>query len=56
VPTIQEQIVDKFLANLSESDKINPGQIEKLREALAKKPKAEDFVKIFTPSDGGDLK
>ena len=58
MPTIQQQIVEKFLAKLSESEKVDPGRIEKLRATLAatKKPKADDFVKIFTESGGGDLK
>jgi hypothetical protein len=58
VPTIQQQIVEKFLTKLSESEKADPGKIEKLRAALAatKKPRADDFVKIFTESEGGDLK
>ena len=58
MPTLQQQIADKFLAKLSESDAVDPGKIEKLRAALAdtKKPKADDFVKIFTANDGGDRK
>ena len=58
MPTLQQQIADKFLAKLSESDAVDPSKIEKLRAALAdtKRPKVDDFVKIFAANDGGDLK
>jgi hypothetical protein len=58
LPTIQQQIADKFLKKLSEGDIVDPGKIEQLRALLGekKKSKAEDFIKIFTTSDGGDLK
>lgn len=58
MPTIQQTIAEKFLAKLAESNKVNLAQIERLRQALAdaKKPKAEDFAKIFAVSDGGDLR
>jgi hypothetical protein len=56
--TLQQQIVEKFLAKLSESKDVDPERIEQLRSLLAdsKKPKAEDFVKIFSLPAGGDLK
>lgn len=58
MPTLQQQIADKFLAQLAESTEISAERIEKLRSALsaAKKPKADDFVKIFTEPDHGDVK
>jgi hypothetical protein len=56
--TLQKTIVEKFLVKLGESEDMDAGKIEQLRKLLAdnKKPKAEDFVKVFTISDGGDVK
>jgi hypothetical protein len=57
MPTLQRLIVDKFLAQLGESKEISAAKIEKLRAALAdqKKPKVDDFVRIFTHVDEGDV-
>ena len=51
-------IADKFLVKLSESKDVDAEKINQLRKLLAdhKKPKAEDFVKIFSIPAGGDLK
>ena len=56
--TIQQQIADKFLAKLSESKVVDAEKIKQLRNLLAanKKPKADDFVRIFSMPAGGDLK
>lgn len=56
--TLQQQIVEKFLVRLSESKTVDAKKIEQLRALLAdsKKPKAEDFLKIFSLPDNGDLK
>jgi hypothetical protein len=56
--TLQQQIVEKFLTKLTESKDFDAAKIDQLRNLLAesKKPKAEDFVKIFTLPAGGDLK
>jgi hypothetical protein len=56
--TLQRQIAEKFLARLAESKKLDAEKIEQLRTLLAdgKKPKAEDFLKIFWLPAGGDLK
>jgi hypothetical protein len=56
--TLQQQIAEKFLARLAESKKVDAEKIEQLRVLLAesKKPKAEDFLKIFSFPAGGDLK
>jgi hypothetical protein len=56
--TLQQQIAEKFLAKLAESKDLDPDKIDQLRTLLAnsKKPKADDFVKIFTLPAGGDLK
>lgn len=57
MPTFQQQIFDKFLAQLGEGKEISRVKIEKLRAVLAgpKNPKADDFVKIFTDVDEGDI-
>jgi len=56
--TLQQRIAEKFLAQLAESKEVSAEKVEKLRTALsaAKKPKADDFVKIFTEPDHGDVK
>ena len=56
--TLQQQIAEKFFAKLAESTDVDHGMIEQLRRLLAdrKKPKVEEFVKIFSLPAGGDLK
>jgi hypothetical protein len=56
--TLQQQIADKFLTRLAESKEISAEKIEKLKLALSanKKPKAEDYIKIFSEPDHGELK
>jgi len=56
--TLQQQIAEKFLAKLAESKNLDSDKIDQLRTLLAgsKKPKADDFVKIFTLPAGGDIK
>ena len=58
MPTLQEQIAEKFLAKLAECKDIDSEKIDQLRTLLAnsKRPKTDDFVKIFTLPAGGDLK
>lgn len=58
MPTLQQQIAEKFLAKLAESKHVDAEKIDQLRTLLAdsKKPKADDFVKIFSLPAGGDLK
>jgi len=55
--TLQQQIAEKFLAKLAESKDVDSASIEKLRSLLAtsKKPRAEDFVQIFSLLSGGDV-
>jgi hypothetical protein len=57
MPTLQQQIAEKFLAKLALSSAIDADKIEQLRSLLAdsKKPKADDFVRIFSQPAGGDL-
>jgi hypothetical protein len=55
--TLQQIISEKFLQKLSESEGVDAEKVAQLRTLLAdsKKPKPEDFIKIFSfPS--GDLK
>lgn len=56
--TLQQIIADKFLATLAAGKDVDAEKIKQLRELLAhgKKPKADDFVKVFTGSTGGDVK
>jgi hypothetical protein len=58
MPTLQQEIADKFLAKLAESKDIDAEKIDQVRTLLAnsKKPKADDFVQIFSLPAGGDLK
>ena len=56
--TLQQQIAEKFLAKLAESKDVDAEKIDQLRTLFAnnKKPKADDFVKVFSLPAGGDLK
>jgi len=58
MPTLQQQIAEKFLLKLAAADDVDAAKIEQLRLLLAenKKAKADDFIKIFTTPAGGDLK
>jgi hypothetical protein len=58
LPTIQQTIADKFLAKLTEVQEVDASKIEQLRALLTenKKPRPDDFIKIFTIPAGGDLK
>jgi hypothetical protein len=56
--TLREQIAEKFIAKIAECKDVDAEKIEQLRILLAsnKKPKSDDFVKIFSVPAGGDLK
>jgi len=56
--TLQQQIASKFLERLAESKQVDAGKVEQLRKLLtdSKRPKADDFVKIFSLPAGGDVK
>jgi hypothetical protein len=56
--TLQQQIAEKFLAKLASSKDLHSETIDQLRTLLAvgKKPKADEIVKIFQHSGGGDIK
>jgi hypothetical protein len=51
-------MTEKFLTNLVDGKEVDANKIELLRSLLvhSKKPKPEDFVKIFVLPAGGDLK
>jgi hypothetical protein len=56
--TLQQNVAEKFLAKLKDGKSLDDEKVEQLRKLLAdsKKPKAEDFIKIFTAPAGGDVK
>ena len=58
MPTIHQQIVEKFLRKLAESGEVDADTIEKLKVVLLQNAriKADDFVKIFNTPAGEDLK
>ena len=58
MPTLQQQVADKFLARLAESGALDAERIEQLRTLLTgpKKVKADDLVKLFSQPAGNDVK
>lgn len=56
--TLQQTIAEKFLAKLAQSKDVDGAKIEQLRILLddGKKPKIDDFVRIFSLPAGGDLR
>jgi hypothetical protein len=58
MPTLQQQITEKFLAKLAESKDLHSETVEQLRTLLAagKKPKPDEIVKVFQHPGGGDIK
>ncbi len=54
---LQKTIADKFLAKLAEDEEFNSKKIEQITDLLAadKKPKADDFAKVFASDDAGDI-
>ncbi|MCA9464098.1 MAG: hypothetical protein KC643_01405 [Nitrospira sp.] len=56
--TLQQKIAEKFLAKLAGSKDVDTAKVEELRILLAdgKKPKADDFVSIFSLPAGADVK
>lgn len=55
--TLYQIIAEKFFAKLAEDGTIDAEKMDQLRLLIqgSKKPKADDFVKIFAPSPGGDV-
>lgn len=58
MPTLQQQVAEKFLARLSESGALDTDKIDQLRTLLTdtKKIKADDLVKLFSQPAGNDVK
>ena len=56
--SLQQQIADKFLAALADSGNVDAEKIDQLRQLLTrgKKPKADEFFRIFTAPAGGEIK
>lgn len=56
--TLQQKIANKFLTTLIEGKALDGAKVEMLRQLLcqSKKPKSDDFVKIFSDPAGGDVK
>jgi hypothetical protein len=55
--TLQKSIADKFLAKMAEDEDFDSKKIEQITDLLAadKKPKADDFAKVFASDDAGDI-
>lgn len=55
--TLQQQIIEKFLAELATRKQFPPEKIEHLRALFAsgKKLKADDFASVFSLPAGDDL-
>jgi hypothetical protein len=58
MPTLQQQVADKFLTRLAESGALDSDRIDQLRTLLTgnKKIKADDLVKLFSEPAGNDVK
>jgi hypothetical protein len=58
MPTLQQIIAEKFVVKLADSKDVDAAKIDQLRILLAegKKPKVDDFVRIFSLPAGGDLR
>jgi hypothetical protein len=58
MPTLQQQVADKFLARLSKSGVLDTDKVDQLRTLVTgnKKIKADDLVKLFSQPVGDDVK
>lgn len=56
--TLQQKIAETFLAKLADAKEIDADKLAKIKALLAaeKKPKVDDFVKVFSLPAGGDVK
>jgi hypothetical protein len=56
--TLQQKIAETFLAKITASKEIDAVKVEQLKVLLSagKKPKIDDFVKLFSLPVGGDVK
>lgn len=55
---LQQQIADKFLAALAQRDEVDADKVAELRQLLSrgKKPKADEFIRVFSAPRGGEIK
>lgn len=58
MPTLQQIVAEQFFAKLAETGTLDADRIKQIRALLEteKKPKADDFVRIFAQPAGGDIK
>ena len=56
--TLQQRLATKFLEKLATSKHVDAIKVEQLRKLLkdSLRPKADDFLKIFSFPAGGDVK
>lgn len=56
--TLQQKIAENFIARLAETKEIDAKKLAQIKALLStgKKPKVEDFVKVFQAPAGGDIK
>lgn len=56
--SLQQQIADKLLAALAERRDIDADIVAELRQLLSrgKKPKPDEFLRVFTAPPGGEVK
>lgn len=56
--SLQQQIADKFLSALAQRKEVDADKVVELRKLLdrGKKPKAEEFIHVFTAPPGGEIK
>jgi hypothetical protein len=57
VATLQDDIAERFLKRLSESEHFDPKRLAQLKQLLAKgeKLKVDELVKLLSLPAGGDL-
>ena len=58
MPTLQQKIAETFLEKLGDAKEIDAAKLTQIKALLSseKKPKAEDFVKVFSLPASGDVK
>lgn len=56
--TLQKKIAESFLAKLAEAPEFDAEKLKEMKSMLSaeKKPKVDDFVKLFSLPVGGDVK
>ena len=56
--TLQQKIAETFLAKLADAAEIDANKLAQIKALLAaeRKPKVDDFVKVFSLPAGGDVK